>query len=154
MESPFLFLYQSLLYLNTWSKSCQFSTAHTSGHNCSSTSGGRTTVRDGSKLQEAKPLEFASFACAFFECSIYPPNSEQIKHKGCSKLCPLHAFYIWHPDSAPTGVRVKPVQKQALALKARHSKAQGASPGKNRGPNQPCKGGTPAVPPLQACASS
>jgi hypothetical protein len=27
--------------------------------------------------------------------------------KGGSLLCPLHAFYIWQPDSAPKGLCVK-----------------------------------------------
>jgi len=31
-------------------------------------------------------LGVRKLACAFFECSIYPPNSEPMRHKGGSKL--------------------------------------------------------------------
>ena len=47
-------------------------------------------------------------ACAFFECSRCPLNSDHLRHEGGCKLCPLHAFYIWHRVSAPAGMCVKP----------------------------------------------
>jgi len=37
-------------------------------------------------LPEAKPLEVRKLACAFFECSLYLLNSDQMRHKGGSKL--------------------------------------------------------------------
>jgi hypothetical protein len=36
-------------------------------------------------------LGVRKLACAFFECSIYPHNSDQMRDKGGSKLCSLHA---------------------------------------------------------------
>jgi hypothetical protein len=50
--------------------------------------GGRAGVLPNAAwfLPEAKPLDCASLLCAFFECSICPLNSDQVKHKGGSKL--------------------------------------------------------------------
>jgi hypothetical protein len=53
---------------------------------------------------------------------------------------------LFKMQRALKGMRVK---LSIPALKARHSKAQGASPGNGMRSNQPCKGGTAAVPPLQ-----
>jgi hypothetical protein len=46
----------------------------------------RKFCNDAYFLPEAKPLECASLLGAFVECSIYPLNSDQMRHYGGSKL--------------------------------------------------------------------
>jgi hypothetical protein len=55
----------------------------------------------------------------------------------------------WGDDLPQIALKGRRVKLSIQALKARHIKAQGASPGNSMGSNQPCKGGTAAVPPLQ-----
>ena len=76
-------------------------------------------IADCNVFAGGEALGVRKLACAFFKCSIYPLNSEQMRHEGGSKLCPLHAFYIWNRASAPAGTCVK--------LRRRHKFQEGTA---------------------------